>query len=324
MTVEERVQAVQDLGFLPRQARFLMTVALDSGYCLRRHYMTFTGTQNGKNVQRFLEGLVTRRLAVRLTYRPDRGHVYHLHHWSLYRALGHEENRNRRHVAAALIARKLMLLDVVLSTPDAEWIATEADKVALFTERFHVALEDLPRRTFVSRGANPRTTRYFIHKLPIALVGDPPVVHLVYLAADGGTVSFEWFLREHARLLSALPAWVIVVAHPSRVCATPVWDAVFRRFVSEDSAVTGARVSDLERYFVARRLVISVMSTVTPSMTTRRPIRRHRRMSSASTKRTCGSMSWRTCAAWSSRRITRQTGTIFPLTTAATTSRGPT
>jgi len=255
MNVEERVQAVQGLGFLPRQARFLMTVALHSGYCLRRHYMTFTGTQNGKNVQRFLEGLVARRLAVRLTYRPDRGHVYHLHHWSLYRALGHEENRNRRRVAAALIARKLMLLDVVLSAPDVEWIATEADKVALFTERFHVQLEDLPRRTFVSRGANPRTTRYFIHKLPIALVGDPPVVHLVYLATDGGTVRFEWFLREHARLLSALPAWVVVVAHPSRVCATPVWDAVFCRFVSGDDAVTGERVRDLERYFVARKAV---------------------------------------------------------------------
>jgi len=57
--------------------------ALHSGYCLRRHYMTFTGTQNGKHVRRFLEGLVARRLAVRLTYRPDRGHVYHLHHVSL-------------------------------------------------------------------------------------------------------------------------------------------------------------------------------------------------------------------------------------------------
>jgi hypothetical protein len=44
MTAEERVQAVQALGFLPRQARFLMTVALHSGYCLRRQYMTFTGT----------------------------------------------------------------------------------------------------------------------------------------------------------------------------------------------------------------------------------------------------------------------------------------
>jgi len=42
--------------------------------------MTFTGTQNGKHVRRFFEGLVARRLAVRLTYRPDRGHVYHLHH----------------------------------------------------------------------------------------------------------------------------------------------------------------------------------------------------------------------------------------------------
>jgi hypothetical protein len=255
MTVEERVQAVQALGFLPRQARFLVTVALHSGYYLRRHYMVFIGTQNGGSVQGFLERLVARRLAVRLTYRPDRGHVYHVHHWSLYRALGDEENRNRRHVAAAHIARKLMLLDVVLSAPDAAWVATEADKVALFTDRFHVPLNDLPRRGFISLGVHSRRTRYFIHKLPIALVGDPPVVHLVYLATDGGTTPFESFLREHARLLSALPAWVVVVAHPIRVSATPVWDVVFRRFVSGQGAITGARVDDLERYFMVRKAV---------------------------------------------------------------------
>jgi hypothetical protein len=255
MTFEERVLAMEAWGFLPRQARFLVTVALHSGYCLRRQYTAFTGTQNGKNVQRFLEGLVARRLAVRMTYRPDRGHIYHLHSWSLYRALGHQGDRNRRHASAALIARKLMLLDVVLSQPEAEWVATEADKVALFTNRFHAPLEDLPRRTFVSDGANPRTTRYFMHKLPIAVVGDPPIVHFVYLATDGETVPFEWFLREHARLLSALPAWVVVVAHPSRVRATHAWDAVFGAFMSGDGAITGSGVRDLERYFVARKAV---------------------------------------------------------------------
>ena len=255
MTFEDRVSAMEAWGFLPRQARFLVTVALHSGYCLRRHYTTFTGTQNGKNVQRFLDGLVARELAVRMTYRPDRGHVYHLHNRSLYRALGDEHDRNRRHASAALIARRLMLLDVVLQEPDAHWVATEADKVALFTDRFHVPHEDLPRHTWVSRDANLRTTRHFMHKLPIALVGTPPVVQLVYLATDGSAAPFERFLREHARLLSAVPAWTVVVAHPILVRATGVWDDTFRRFVGGDVAVTPSRVRDLERYFVARKAV---------------------------------------------------------------------
>jgi hypothetical protein len=39
------------------------------------------------------------------------------------------------------------------------------------------------------------------------------------------------------------------------ICAAPGWDSVFRRFVGEDSEITGPRVRDLERYFVARKAI---------------------------------------------------------------------
>ena len=105
------------MGFTQRQARFLTLVALHSGYCLRRQYATFAAVSYGKNVRDFLDDLVAQQLARRVTFRPDRGHIYHLFCRSLYRAIQQQDNRNRRHASPALIARKLMLLDFVLTCP---------------------------------------------------------------------------------------------------------------------------------------------------------------------------------------------------------------
>src|SRR5206468_12216986 len=111
MTLNDRINAVAGFGFTARQARFLVTVALHSGYCLRRQYEAFAGIQYGKNVRDFLDGLVTAGVATRFTGRADRGHVYHLRARTLYRALGDEDNRHRRVASAAHLARKRMVLD---------------------------------------------------------------------------------------------------------------------------------------------------------------------------------------------------------------------
>ena len=111
------------MSLTPRQTRFIALVALHSGYCLRRQYLTFAGLRYGKSVREFLDGLVDRDFATRFAYRRDRGHLYHLCARSIYRAIDQAENRNRRHTSPALIARKLMLLDVVLRHPGREWYA---------------------------------------------------------------------------------------------------------------------------------------------------------------------------------------------------------
>lgn len=146
MTFDERVRALEHLGFSEAQTQFIVTVALHSGFCLRRHYATLTGLKYGAGVRGFLDRLVARGLARGQAFRPDRGRVYHLHHTSIYNSIGQDDNRNRRHTSAALIARKLMLLDYVLDHPTTEWISTEQDKVALFTTRFGVAISELPHR----------------------------------------------------------------------------------------------------------------------------------------------------------------------------------
>jgi hypothetical protein len=253
VTFEDRVQALASLGLTDRQTRFLVTVALHGGYCLRRQYTAFAGVRYGKNVRDFLDGLVERGLAARFTYRADRGHVYHVNRRPLYRAIGQEDNRNRRTISPALIARKLMLLDFVLGEPDVRWFATEDEKVSLFVHDFGVPEVDLPKRVYdAARVDDDRTVRFFVQKLPIYLAGDPPVPHFLYLAMESGPHGFELFLRDHGRLLRRLPAWAVVCLRPSHLGPLAGCELAFDRFVRGEGRGLGA---DLERYFSARRAI---------------------------------------------------------------------
>jgi hypothetical protein len=234
MTFNERVAALASLGFSERQTRFLVTVALHSGFCLRRHYSAFADLRYGAGVRDFLDRLVSRGLARRLDFRRDRGHVYHLCNSSIYDAIGQDDNRNRRRTSAALIARKLMLLDYVLAHRDADWYATEADKVALFTGPFAVPALDLPQRIYVPRlRQTPPTFRYFIHKLPIGLMGDPPIPSFVFLVTDSTGQAFEQFLKDHLALLNHLPRWRIVAVAPRHIPGLPACDIALRRVVAD-------------------------------------------------------------------------------------------
>jgi len=236
MTFDERVQALEPLGFNPVQTRFLVTVALHGGFCLRRHYMAFAGLQYGAGVRDFLDRLVTRRLARRFMFRPDRGHVYHLHASGLYTAIDQDDNRNRRRTSPSLIARKLMVLDYVLSDRGADWYATEQDKVALFTTRFSVPDYALPQRAYRPRRPpfGTATTRYFIHKLPIGLTSSASAVaSFVFLVTDTSGHALRQFLDDHVSLFQHLPAWRLVAVAPPHVPGLPACEAVFRRFVAE-------------------------------------------------------------------------------------------
>ena len=253
MTLDDRVAALAPFGVTPRQARFLVIVALHSGYCLRRQYEAFAGLQYGKNVRDFLDGLVARQLAERFTGRADRGHIYHVHARRLYRALGQEDNRNRRSASAAQIARKVMGLDYVLRRPDVTWYATEDEKVDLFVTRFGVTRDQLPRRVFDSSAGAPRTTRYFLHKLPIGVVGEPPVVHFVYPVTDARGDGLAAFLRDHARLFRAVPAWAVVAIGAKTGPGFRMCRAVFERHAL--NAPPPPTVADLRWYFERRQTI---------------------------------------------------------------------
>jgi hypothetical protein len=257
MTFEERVRALRPLDLPPRQTAFLVTVALHGGYCVRRQYDAFVGRGHGQIVCDFFESLVTRGLMHRFLYQPNRGAVYHLQTKALYAALDQRDNRNRRHVSPMLIARKLMVLDYVLAAPAAEWFATEQDKVALFTRRFGVALIDLPQRRYEPRDPARRgTTRYFIHKLPVCLTADDDAVHLVFLVQDETGAGLAQFLEDHLRLLSRLPAWVVVAVCPRHLEGLPACRAVFAKmFGAARHASAQHDPDDLRWFFRARQAV---------------------------------------------------------------------
>ena len=254
MTFDERVRALEPLGFSELQTRFLVTVALHSGFCLRRHYTAFAGLKYGAGVRDFLDRLVARKLATRLGFRPDRGHVYHLNACSIYAAIEQDDNRNRRRTSPALIARKLMLLDYILGEPAADWYATEDDKVALFTTQFGVLPTNLPQRVYRAlRVGDANTTRYFIHKLPIRVAGEPPTVSLVFLVTDTTGAAFEQFLQDHLRLLSRLPNWHIVAVAPRHIPGLPACTTALRRFcVALLEPRPAEEIAQLGTYFTRR------------------------------------------------------------------------
>ena len=254
MTFEQRVQALEPLGFTPRQTRFLALVALHSGYCLRRQYAAFAGIRYGKNVCDFLETLVDRGMAERFTQRADRGLIYHLHARGVYRVLGQRDNRNRREASAALIARKIMVLDYVLRHAHMDWLATEEDKVDTFTTRYGVPRSDLPQRVYAASGSRAVTTRYFPHKLPIAVGGDPAVAHLACLVTDTTGRGLEQFVHEHRRLLAWLPAWTVVALGPSPV-GLQACESAFHRLVRQPTSPLTASHEDVRWFFQTRQAV---------------------------------------------------------------------
>jgi hypothetical protein len=239
MTFQERVEAVAGLRFSQRHARFLVTVALHSGYCLRRHYETFAGVRYGKNVRAFLDGLVTRGVADRFVVRADRGHVYHVRGRALYRAIGEDEHRHRRRVGPALMGRRLMALDAVLARPDVAWFATTDDKVELLASQFGIP-------------AHALSARVAAHHLPVFVAGERAVPHFVYLATDGHPEPFATFLRDHALLFRCLSQWVVVAVG---VSPPPSLRRVFGDFVGSLSSSMPSGYEDLRWYFERRRLV---------------------------------------------------------------------
>ncbi|ODS56044.1 MAG: hypothetical protein ABS36_06320 [Acidobacteria bacterium SCN 69-37] len=255
-TLADRARALEPIGFSPRQARFLATVALHSGYCLRRQYEVSAGVRYGKNVRAFLDDLVARRLAERSVRRADRGHVYHLHERRLYRLIGLDSSRHRRRVSAAGVARRLMVLDHVLATPGTEWLATDADKVAFFVEHLGMAPSALPQQVCpAARTGGTTGVRYFPHRWPIAAVGQPPVVQFVALVTDALGRTLERFLADHAALLGSLPVWTVVAVAPKTSTALATCHDTLQRFLARPRSTVGSRIDDIRWHFTTRRAV---------------------------------------------------------------------
>lgn len=220
-THEQRCAAIETFGYTPRQAQFLVRVALHGGYFLRRQYLMFTGTAHGLASVRFFARAIERH-HVRALPIPRLGHVYHLFARPLYAAIGEEHNRNRRLVESEAVTRKLMALDFVLSTREGQFIATEEDKVALLSE-LGVWKEYWPSKHYTPRrGRGPNVTRYFVDKMPWARMPGDTRLWFVYVDSESTLAGLETFLAQYGRLLRVVPCGVIYVG-------TSAWPAAIRR-----------------------------------------------------------------------------------------------
>ena len=189
-------------------------------------------------------------------YRADRGHLYHLQRAvDLSRAWGRTTTAIGGTRAPALIARKLMLLDFVLSEPHARVVRDRSRQ----GRAVHRALRRAARRPAAARRSRlttsrtRTTTRYFGHKLPIALVG----------RSAAGRTSSTWPRTPAAAAVRAVPARPRPAAaarcrrgrsswsHPRHVASTRLRESTFRRVRRRRPCASASDAAhDLERYFV--------------------------------------------------------------------------
>ena len=145
MTDAERVDAVAKLGFTPRQAGFLVTVAMHAGVCLARQYAHVCRACLGpEDVRDFFAMLVKRRFATALPVRPPGREP-------VPRPEQDPLSRDRRTGqppppadALARAVERLMVLDAVLADPESYWLATERDKLAHFRACTAFRTTDMP------------------------------------------------------------------------------------------------------------------------------------------------------------------------------------
>ncbi len=107
MTFDQRVQAVVSKHFTERQARFLVTVLLHSGVCMRRHYCAFAGIRHGQVDINFFDRLTTDKFATAFDCKHNRARIYHVHHRSLYEAIGEPQVAGTVDLAHAALADRV-------------------------------------------------------------------------------------------------------------------------------------------------------------------------------------------------------------------------
>lgn len=215
MTHLERIAAVQRLGFTERQSEFLVLVMLHSGVCVGRQYCAFAGIARGQVVVDFFKRLTAERFATAYGFGRRRGQVYHLHRAGLYEAIGQRDVRFRKRSVLGRTVERLMVLDHVIAHRDLIWLGAEGDKLAHFLTSTTLRREELPRLSF-GIGTNA-VVRYFPEKFPIGVAKDGRSHVLVYLLLGSAPSDFRTFLRRHAELLRALPAWSIRLLVPAGV-----------------------------------------------------------------------------------------------------------
>jgi hypothetical protein len=241
------VAMLAEHGFTTRQAAFLSTVMRHSGLCVQRQYAQHAGIANGQNVREFFGRLTSRGFATAYPCWQRGRLIYHVHHKGLYAAIGETDNRHRRQAIVTRAAERLMILDAVLSRPDVEWLATEREKVAYFTQQRGLTVGELPTLQFEQRGA--RTTRYFTAKLPVGVSRASDELVFLYPIVQSNTNGVRSFVRDHHALFRRVARWtVLLVAPPNLTTAGEAHVAAVEGFLAAPAVM-----AEFQGFCAARR-----------------------------------------------------------------------
>ena len=236
MTNEERVAALENLVYTPREAAFLCLAALHAGYFLRRQYAAFMGKELGGTATALVEKLLSQNHGVAISA-LNHTKIYHLGHRPFYTLLGETDNRNRRHHSEPAMKKRLMGLDFVLAHLDRRYLATEREKLDYFSGTLGIALSELPSKRYVSQKTPSTTTRYFVDKYPIFLAetrANQPRLAASFCFVDEGSLTlsgFETYLQQYATLCGRLKEFHLIFVADSRRLFV-IAERRFRAFVS--------------------------------------------------------------------------------------------
>jgi hypothetical protein len=215
MTNEERIFALQSCGYTHRQAKFLCTVALHSGYFLRRQYHRFLGQKPGASAERLIQrGLANGHIQIHGS--ANRTLIYHLGARSVYEMLADEDNPNQRWRQPSSVKTKLMGLDFVLAHPQLRYLATEDEKLDFFCSTLGLERDCLFARGYRSRHPEGQTrTRYFVDRFPIFVTSAAtdlrPLVSFCYVdGARAKPSGFETYLEHYRAVFSILSSFEVV------------------------------------------------------------------------------------------------------------------
>ncbi len=209
---EERVDAIERLGYTKSEATFLVTAALHGGYFVRRQFNAFIQRKRGWRAASLIERLIANQHARPIVHARNRV-IYHLCSKPFYATIGEPDNRNRRDRQPFTIKNKLIALDYVLAHPGYRYLATEREKCEYFSGE-GILEEHLPTRRYESADKRSSTVRYFVDKFPLFVSEPsdaPPVVSFSFIDEGLATVSrLETHLAQYACLFRALGAFRFV------------------------------------------------------------------------------------------------------------------
>ncbi len=210
----DRVAAVEHHGYTRRDAEFLVTAALHSGYFIRRQF----APQRGKTDAAFCAKLAATRHA-KVIKIADQTQLYHIGNKPFFRLLIQDDNRHRRRHESIYIRAKLMLLDYVLTQPQGQFLPTEEEKIEYFCQRLALPEEVLPVKVYYSRPGRQKsqTKRYFVEKYPIQVDPETGLVSFGFIDDGAGSPpSFRLWISQYERLIRAVPKSRIVFVTSSR------------------------------------------------------------------------------------------------------------